>query len=234
MTIVAFHRVTSIIESDDLTCSPADFEEFCKFFAKYFRVMPLARQIDACSKGEDLGGTLSITFDDGYSDNLVVAAPILQKLNLPATFFVTSGFIDSKIVAPWDERLMGKTEWMTWSQVRALRDMGFDIGSHTHTHIDMGTAEPSVVRAELAISKEKLLSELGVDTRLFAYPFGGREHISEFSRDLVREAGFTCCLSCYGGVNSPRPDPFLLKRIGIAEWFARPDQLGFELLTGRV
>ena len=233
MTIVAFHRVTDAIKTDGLTCDPVVFERFCRFFAKYFAVMPLGEQIKACETGADLGGTLSITFDDGYADNAEVAAPILRRLALPATFFITSGFVDSPTVAPWDAKLEVGVDWMTWKQVRALRDQGFEIGNHTDTHIDMGISEPSVVRAELAKSKAKLFEELGVDTRLFAYPFGGRQNISVDSRQLVREAGFSCCLSCYGGVNSPRPDPFMLKRIGIAEWFASPDQFGYELLRGK-
>ncbi len=233
MTVVAFHRVTDVIETDGLTCAPAVFQEFCKFFVKYFDVVSLGQQVDACASGADLGGTLSITFDDGYADNVEVAAPILRKLKLPASFFVTSGFVDSPIVAPWDAQLRAGVDWMTWEQVRKLRDMGFEIGNHTDTHIDLGTTEPSVVRSELARSKAKLLAELGVDTRLFAYPFGGRQNISPVSRELVREAGFSCCLSCFGGVNGRHPDPFMLNRIGIAEWFASPNQFGYELLRGR-
>jgi DegT/DnrJ/EryC1/StrS aminotransferase family len=50
---------------------------------------------------------------------------------------------------------------------------------------------------------------------------------------LVREVGFSCCASCYGGVNSPDADPYDLNRIGIAEWFDTPDQFGFEVVTNR-
>ena len=122
---------------------------------------------------------------------------------------------------------------MSWDHVRELADQGFEIGNHTETHLDLGTADPESVRGELTRSRQKLKEELGVDARLFAYPFGGRENISEQSRDLVRQEGFSCCLGCHGGVNAPRPDPFQLNRIGVAEWFATPDQFGFELLTGK-
>ncbi len=234
MTIVAFHRINDHLpDQDGLTCSAQKFEAFCQFFKRYFSVVPLSEQVAGCREGRNMGGTLSITFDDGYRDNYEVAAPVLRKLGLPATFFITTGFIGSEITAPWDTALPLQPRWMTWPQVRALVSQGFEIGCHTHTHIDMAASEPQVIRAELETSKRRILEELGVSARLFAYPFGGREHISERALELVREAGFSCCASCYGGVNVPGVDPFRLNRIGIAQWFDTPHQLGFEIVADR-
>lgn len=44
-----------------------------------------------------------ITFDDGYRDNYDLAFPVLKQENVPATFFVTSGFIDDRPISWWDE-----------------------------------------------------------------------------------------------------------------------------------
>ncbi len=234
MTIVAFHRVNDDLPGDDgLTCGIDKFSAFCRFFKRYFSVIPLREQIAGCRAGRNMGGTLSITFDDGYLDNYEVAAPTLHELGLPATFFITTGFIGSEITAPWDTALPVQPRWMSWKQVRALVSQGFEIGGHTHTHINMANTDAGVIRAELALSKRRIVDELGVAPELFAYPFGGREDISESAVELVREAGFKCCAACYGGVNSPGADPFRLNRIGIAEWFDTPDQLGFEIVTGR-
>jgi len=62
------------------------------------------------SLDEVLGGAKNhgtgfvITFDDGFRDNLFVALPILKKYNVPATIYITSGFID-RSVFPFEYRL---------------------------------------------------------------------------------------------------------------------------------
>jgi peptidoglycan/xylan/chitin deacetylase (PgdA/CDA1 family) len=232
-TIVAFHRVNDDMPGDGLTCSAAKFEEFCRYFSARFRVIALREQIAGSRQGRDMGGTLSITFDDGYLDNLQVAAPILQKYRLPATFFVTTGFLGTSIVAPWDAALPKAPRWMDWAHVRELAALGFEIGNHSHTHLNMGTSSPEDIREDLLASREKLEREVGARTRLFAYPFGGPEDISDAARAVVRDLGFECCASCHGGVNAPSADPYRLNRIGIAEWFGTPQQFGWELLLGK-
>ena len=232
-TIVAFHRVNDDMPSDGLTCGAAKFDDFCRYFSARFRVIPLREQIAASRLGQETRGTLSITFDDGYLDNFQVAAPILQKYHLPATFFVTTGFLGTSIVAPWDAALPTAPRWMDWTHVRGLASMGFEIGCHSDTHLNLATSSPEDVRTDLLCSKEKLEREMGVTKLLFAYPFGGQEDISEAARKVVQDLGFECCAACHGGVNSRTADPYRLNRIGIAEWFATPQQFGLELLLGK-
>ncbi|MFZ0006834.1 MAG: polysaccharide deacetylase family protein, partial [Steroidobacteraceae bacterium] len=124
--------------------------------------------------------------------------------------------------------------WMDWDQLRELVSDGFDIGSHTETHVDLGTADEETARLELETSRRKLQEQLGRPVGLFAYPFGGLKNISERARELVREAGFVCCISAAGGVNAPTPSPFDLNRVVIGPEFAIPDQFGLDLLIGRI
>jgi peptidoglycan/xylan/chitin deacetylase (PgdA/CDA1 family) len=46
----------------------------------------------------------AITFDDGFRNNLSVAAPILSELGVPATYYVTSGFVDENGMS-WIDRI---------------------------------------------------------------------------------------------------------------------------------
>jgi peptidoglycan/xylan/chitin deacetylase (PgdA/CDA1 family) len=233
MTIVAFHRVNDNLPEDGLTCPSDKFESFCQFFRDRFHVVTLSEQVAGARAGRNMAGTLAITFDDGYLDNYEVAAPILRKLRLPATFFVTTGFIGSSIVAPWDQGLPSPQGWMNWDQIRSLVSQGFEIGCHSDTHLDLAEANESEARNDLATSQAKIRKELGIEARLFAYPFGGPQHISESSRQVIRELGFECCVSCHGGTNPAVPNPYDLNRIGIAEWFSNPYQFALELALGK-
>jgi peptidoglycan/xylan/chitin deacetylase (PgdA/CDA1 family) len=233
MVVVAFHRVNDVLTDDDMTHSSANFQEYCEFFRSHFEVVPLSEQVAACNSGADLGGTLAITLDDGYLDNFDIAAPILRKLSLPATFFVITGFIGTQRGAPWDRDLVRQPGWMDWAQLRTLSSQGFEIGSHTHSHLDLGTADAASVRADLEMSKRQMEEQLGTPARLFAFPFGGRNNISDASRELVREAGFSCCLGCFGGANDLDTGPFHLNRISMAVGFDTPDQFGFDMVFGR-
>jgi len=156
MVIVTFHRINDTLPEGDLTFNSARFEKFCEFFRAQFNVISLSEQVAGCNAGRNMGGTLSITFDDGYSDNCEVAAPILRKLGLPATFFVITGFVGTQTVAFWDQRLPRAPGWMDWDQLRSLASQGFEIGCHTHTHIDLGTADEQTVWADLELSRRKL------------------------------------------------------------------------------
>lgn len=234
-TIIAFHRVNDFLDiSDSLTCSSRMFREFCTFFKDHYEVVSLADQIRNCRAGRPKGGTLSITFDDGYRDNYEVAAPILRELGLTATFFVTTGFIQSEVVPWWDKDLPRQPGWMSWDQVRELADGGFDIGCHTVTHLDMGKCPADQIRAELRESRGELERRLGRPITLFAYPYGARENINDMSRALVREEGFECCVSCCGGVNERATDPYSLNRLGISGWFSTPYQMAAEIVLDKI
>ncbi len=97
-TILMYHSIPSEQEAqwmDPCNCLPAKiFDQQMRFLAQRRRVISLDQLIQQLEKGEPIRrGTVVITFDDGYRNNLTIAAPILAKYNLPATLYLATGFI---------------------------------------------------------------------------------------------------------------------------------------------
>lgn len=84
---------------------PARFRRQMRFLAAARRVISLSELVDVLKAGRTPPrGTVVITFDDGYLDNLEVAAPILAERGLPATIFLPTGYI-SRCESQWVDRM---------------------------------------------------------------------------------------------------------------------------------
>jgi peptidoglycan/xylan/chitin deacetylase (PgdA/CDA1 family) len=102
IAILLYHR---IIVSDyqywSLNISPEIFEKQIKYISENYHVLRLDDDwTGKVSKDEKY---VVITFDDGYVDNFRNALPVLEKYNVPATFFVSTDNIDSDKMYWWDE-----------------------------------------------------------------------------------------------------------------------------------
>jgi len=229
--IVAFHRIQDADASDSLSIDSATFERHCRFYQRHFDVVPLRELVYRIAQGQSIDRHLAITFDDGYRDNFENARPVLEKLSLPATFFVVTEWMGSDVVPWWDQARGVRHPWMTWDQVRALHRSGFEVGAHTRSHVDLGKASPGEARDEVLGARQELERQIGVRVDSFAYPYGGRQHVTEANREVVKDAGFRCCCSAFGGINPAGADPFRLKRVPVSH--TSPHQFGFEVATGR-
>lgn len=99
IVILAYHRVADLEhDPQQLAVSPARFREQIQFLKDNFPIIRL--ESDSLSAKEP---SVIVTFDDGYADNESLALPILEEIGVPATFFVTSGYVDSNREFWWDD-----------------------------------------------------------------------------------------------------------------------------------
>ena len=151
------------------------------------------------------GCRVAITFDDGYLDNLEVAAPILGELGLPFTVFVTSEFVR-----------LGKTGFLSPDALRALAALpGAQIGAHGANHVALTQCDQATLRNELTSSRHYLEDVLGREVRTLAYPYGAA---NRRVRDAALAAGYQLGACSLAGINSLERDPLLLARTEIVSF----------------
>ena len=95
LSVLAYHQV--LLVKDALlpgVPSAAEFERTMGWVKETFNVVSLADGVAGLRAGKLPRRALAITFDDGYANNATLAAPILSRLGLHATFFVATGYLD--------------------------------------------------------------------------------------------------------------------------------------------
>ena len=153
-------------------------------------------QLAALVAENEAGGHAALTFDDGFVDNHDTLAPLLAELTVPATVFVVSGWLGKPHqTAPW-------TRVVNVEELRALHELGVEIGAHSITHPDLSELTYDEARAELEGSKEALERELGAPVEVAAYPYG---RAGDDAVRAARDAGFkaACAASGLGSWDTP-------------------------------
>ena len=101
--ILLYHRVAELpTDPFGLAVTPRNFEEQLEVLRDLTRPLTLGRLVAALRSGRLPVGGVVVTFDDGYADNLH-AGRLLQRYEIPATFFISSGFIGGSREFWWDE-----------------------------------------------------------------------------------------------------------------------------------
>lgn len=154
-----------------------------------------------------------LSFDDGWKTQYKYAVPILEKYKFTATFFIITNYVNNNYAA-----------YMSWDNLKDLVAHGFDIESHTKTHLILTRIDSKKLAGELNESKKMLQDKLGIKITTLAYP---NYMQNETVRNAVKSAGY---LGARGGWASFKnsvdhiyelksqevvnnPNPFLSKRL---------------------
>ena len=120
-------------------------------------VLPAAEAAPAAQVPD---GLVVLTFDDSVASHATFVAPLLKKHGFGATFYITEGF----------EFLQDKTHYLTWTQIKAMHEAGFEIGNHTRAHKGVNGQKPAEIAADLE-HIERRCAEHGIPKpTTFSYP----------------------------------------------------------------
>jgi biofilm PGA synthesis lipoprotein PgaB len=168
--ILQYHHIgTGTPPSTSVT--PRQFENHLEYLEKQaITVWPVEKIVSYLQQGKELPERcVGITIDDAYTSVYERALPLLKKHGYPFTVFVTTAGVDK-----------GFKSYMTWSQMREMRQWGATFAGHSHSHDFLvrrhsGETEGQWarrVKEDIGLSIKRLREELGSLSPLFAYPYG--------------------------------------------------------------
>jgi peptidoglycan/xylan/chitin deacetylase (PgdA/CDA1 family) len=102
-----------------------------------------------------------LTFDDGWASDITNVVPVLQSHGLRATFFIVARY------GGWHS-----PAYLTWDQIKAIRNAGMWIGSHSFSHTNLNKLNAAGLRYEVADSKVEIEKHISGSVTVFDYPYG--------------------------------------------------------------
>ena len=189
--VLAYHAVGTCPRGDDrhnLFVDPDSFNGQMEFLARRRTVVSLEAAVRRDLPAAALA--VAITFDDAYVNVLENAAPVLERLALPATVFAPTSFLGARntSIAP----TTCDVDIMDEDQLRAAESCAIRVESHGHDHIDMATSSSDGIAADLDASKRSIERITGHSADFLAYPFGRH---SRTAREAAEAAGFSAAFT---------------------------------------
>jgi len=216
--VLSYHSIAECVEPrvQRFFLRPRDFRRHMAYLAENgYRTMTLSSLTDAWLPGGSLPEkSVVLTFDDGFADFYTEAVPALLEHNFTATLYVATGFMDGR--SGWlTSQGEGSRPMLSWSMLQEVTALGFEVGSHSHSHPELDRCPNSTVFREITDSKTLLEDRLGVPVRTFAYPYGFWDRRV---RDVVANAGFATAVQVAGLPYRRNDDSLAIPRIVVNRW----------------
>jgi peptidoglycan/xylan/chitin deacetylase (PgdA/CDA1 family) len=168
--------------------------------------------------GQEQAGCVSITFDDGYVDNLTVAVPILEKFNFPFHIFVSPEMVVNR-----------REGLLSIEQVRILSKHPLaSLGVHGYSHVPLTNLDSGEIEADLSKAVQWLSETSGQPVKTLSYPHGA---VNSSVMEAVAKCGIVqAACSKFGPI---RVDTHKLRLPRIDIWSSDSERSFAAKITGR-
>ena len=112
------------------------------------------------------------------------------------------------------EETFAKELYLSWEEIRLMRDKGMVIGGHSHQHNILASLNEAEQTADLRTCMQLLRKNVQLnDYWFFSYPFGKLDTFNQVTIDCLKAQGVSCAYSTIVGQSAAGSDPFLIKRV---------------------
>ena len=166
------------------------------------------------------GRYFHLSFDDGFKNNYINAIPILTKYNIPCIFFIPTEIIG----ASWEVTKNyciktthhgGVIEMLKWEELNEIVSLGFEVGSHTKRHARLSSISHdfNLLQDEVLSSKNVVETNLGIECKYFAWPFGRHNDVDKVSLKMIESSGYNACFGAFRGtINKKKTNIYKIPR----------------------
>jgi peptidoglycan/xylan/chitin deacetylase (PgdA/CDA1 family) len=214
--VLCYHQIRDVTPDDgplnrSLTCPPGLLERHMRTLTGAgMQPVTSPQLVDHVQFGTPLPPRpVVISFDDASEGQFTNALPVLERLSMPATFFVMTVVLD-------------KPNWLSREQVRMLDRAGMTIGAHTFDHHPVTEYTGTDWAAQLQRPKAELEQILGHPLDLFAYPYGAW---NAQALPHVQDAGYRAAFQLSDQPPDPQRPLFTLRRILMSSQWNEKDLL---------
>ncbi len=220
--VLAFHDiredVVPDVDRDPYAMNTARLAHFFDWIREHhLNPVSLQQIIDAGQNRYKLpDNAVLLTFDDGPESNFSILFPLLKSYHYPALLALETGWITGEV----PNNAFGKEGFVSWSQLREMRDSGLvEFATHTHDlHKGIlanpqGNLEPAAltrlydpktnryesdahyidrVQHDLVLSRQLIEKNLGVSARAVVWPYGA---MNDQTRDIAKSVGLPISFS---------------------------------------
>ncbi|MCA9120669.1 MAG: polysaccharide deacetylase family protein [Planctomycetaceae bacterium] len=231
--ILLYHRVSPSIDGirePDFNVTPGVFRGHLEgLLERGHNFCKLQEILDRSAAGEAIpSNTTILTFDDGFENVYLNAWPVLRELKIPATLFLNTAYLGSRIPFPFDpwgnefQSLVPESSYrpLTHEQCREMHATGLiELGAHTHTHDDFRN-RPDAFAKDLEENLKALREAFAIDRITFAFPYGrvAMGYAGGELTEAARRAGVRCALTTECDRNLASGDAFSWGRCNVYEW----------------
>ncbi|RXJ69009.1 hypothetical protein CRV08_06140 [Halarcobacter ebronensis] len=196
--VILYHSIGSELKHDSygISISKERFFEHMKYLKSNFEIIPLDNNYFNSLNKE----TISITFDDGYKDNLY-ALHVCEEFQIPFTLYITT-------------EMIGEKEYLTKEDILLFAKSPLcTLGTHSVTHPHLGNLDYKEQYDELYKSKMTLENIVGEKIVHMSYPHGS---FNQDTLKLVEEIGYKYVSSSEIGKNTQNNLNYkMIKRVEI-------------------